>query len=330
MSNDFQIKPYEVPGSLTQLVETINNVDLAIFGSTDKMNMIMTRGVEEKIGDFKAITPAHVDKMVEQMPEINRATSAFGRTQSAYMNYLMTVSAYTPVRNARQLLAEIERRRQAVKENIFKIKHQMIELKTKEQDYNDMLEEYLNLEKSNDLKGMDKLKYKIMDLAVSIQELEANIADTNLYLEGAMKTIYQHQQKYDEIVKNNHLENWDEVDFEKEEARYHVTTAFSQALEDTCSRGGMIEKGDLIYMRQIGIHPIVATMELNKHMQKVSQLIDGNEKLGITYDCHDEMVAFLLEMADKYADSCLKVLKQKGIEASWFDEDSSFKTRNKQ
>ena len=79
----------------------------------------------------------------------------------------------------------------------------------------------------------------------------------------------------------------------------------------------------------VGIHPIVATMELNKHMQKVSQLIDGNEKLGVTYDCHDEMVAFLLEMADKYADSCLKVLKQKGMEASWFDEDSSFKTRNK-
>ncbi len=82
-------------------------------------------------------------------------------------------------------------------------------------------------------------------------------------------------------------------------------------------------------MRQIGIHPIVATMELQKHMKKVSDLVNGDERLGLTNDHCEIMISFLNEMADKYATSCQKLLKNKGLEDGYVDSTSSFQDRNK-
>ncbi len=359
---------YLPTSSLDKIEEDLISTDLSLFGSTEAMNKIITRASSEKIAELKILNKNQLATMAEDMKEIDRATTSFGRTQSSYMNYLMTVSAYTPVRNARQILAEIENRRQALKENIFKQKKEILEMKKKQTDL-DLISEELQLvsekidqytsyleytfnqapegpKKIFDLvdttltlgkiqerilelkKRYNDLVFQIATLRIEIQETQSKLVDGRLYIEGALKTVYQHQQKYKEIVDKFNLKNWDEVDFEKEEARYHVTTAFAQALEDTCSRGGVVDKGDLIYMRQIGIHPLVATQELQNHMNKITALINGDKRVGSSNDYYEVMEAFFNEMADKYADSALKVLKSKGIE-NWYDEDSSYRDRNK-
>lgn len=340
--------------NLPQLEQFLEDSQILLYGSSDTINSIITRGTHEKMGELKILNQEQLVEIAKNNEEIDRATTALGRSQSSYMNYLMTVSAFTPIRNLHQLLCEIESRRSALRENIFKQKKQVIELKQKEEKFNKLLKEYKDIEdylvtlneedytiklgsvttkeqrKNVILKErFDELKYDIPKLRVEIEEAQANLADSRLYVEGALKTMLQHQKAYNTILKNHNLEGWDELDYEREEARYHVTTAFAQALEDVCSRGGSIDKGDLIYMRQIGIHPIVATMELQKHMKKVSDLVNGDIKLNLTNDHCELMIEFLNEMADKYAGSCKKLLKNKGLEDGYIDDSSTFKDRNK-
>lgn len=339
--------------NLPQLEQFLEDSQILLYGSSDTINGIITRGTHEKMGELKILNQEQLVEIAKNNEEIDRATTALGRSQSSYMNYLMTVSGFTPIRNLHQLLCEIESRRSALRENIFKQKKQVIELKQKEEKFNKLLKEYKDIEdylstldeseytitlgevvtKEKRKKVMlketfDELKYEIPKLRVEIEEAQANLADSRLYVEGALKTMLQHQKAYNAIQKHHNLENWDELDYEKEEARYHVTTAFAQALEDVCSRGGTIDKGDLIYMRQIGIHPLVATMELQKHMNKVTELINGDVKFGLTNDHCEMMIDFLNEMADKYADSCQKLLKNKGLVDGYIDPSSAFQDRN--
>lgn len=340
--------------NLPQLEQFLEDSQILLYGSSDTINSIITRGTHEKMGELKILNQEQLVEIAKNNEEIDRATTALGRSQSSYMNYLMTMSAFTPIRNLHQLLAEIESRRSALRENIFKQKKQVIELKEKEEAFNTLLKEYKEIEdylnsifeseythtigevmtkekrKKVQLKErFDKLKYQIPKLRVEIEEMQAALADSRLYVEGALKTMLQHQKAYNAIMEHHNLQGWDELDYEREEARYHVTTAFAQALEDTCSRGGTIEKGDLIYMRQIGIHPIVATMELRKHMQQVEKAIQDDLRIGAVQDHCELMISFLNEMADKYSGSCQKLLKNKGLVDSYYDEASSFKDRNK-
>ena len=115
-------KKYVANNTLATIENELEKNTLSIFGSSNVMDRIITRGAEEKIAELKILSTNQLAEISENISEINRATTPFGRSQSGYMNYMMTVSAYTPVRNARQILAEIESRRQALKENIFKQK----------------------------------------------------------------------------------------------------------------------------------------------------------------------------------------------------------------
>ena len=119
LKKDLMIKSendrYESPSTLAQLEKVLEESDLSLFGSSDAMHHVITRGATEKMGELKILNKNQLQTMADSMNEIDRATTAYGRTQSSYMDYLMTVSAFTPARNARQILAEIERRRQALK-----------------------------------------------------------------------------------------------------------------------------------------------------------------------------------------------------------------------
>lgn len=64
-------------------------------------------------------------------------------------------------------------------------------------------------------------------------------------------------------------------------------------------------------------------------MKKVNDLVNGDERLGLTNDHCEMMISFLNEMADKYATSCPKLLKNKGLVDGYVDPVSAFQDRNK-
>lgn len=286
------------------------------FSDTSK---IITRATEEVEFKFKTMTPALIEKVASYMPEINRATNAFGKTQSQYMDLVMTVSNHSPYRNLRQILAEVERRRQALKENTIRLKKSMIqEMEVKEQLAN--------------ILQVDENKYKIARLQVKLEELQYGIADSRVYVEGALKTITSYMQAYRDIkTKFNIPDNWDEKDFELAEEEHHIKKAFEQAHADVLATG-RITQGNHEYFRQCGINPQNALADLLTYMkmedERMLELTKKGKSLNDLNIGIDTFVEFLNNMAKKYQGATRRILEHKGINQNGHYDDPLFMDKN--
>lgn len=101
------------------------------------------------------------------------------------------------------------------------------------------------------------------------------------------------------------IKSFDEVDFEAEEERYHVMTAFNQALIAARSRGGTVDEGNHIYFQQIGINGASAQREVRNHLTSEGKMIHENRE-----PTHNMVLGFLNAVAEKY-EGCSKVYAEK-------------------
>jgi len=300
--------------------ESKENV-LAVISSSPEMKSILSRGYisGEEAFQLKTITQEHLAEMAKNMPEIDRATTAFGKHQSQFMNFIMTVSALTPERNMRQILAEIERKREALRENESKIKHQIIEHEEKRFELGKLLDELAETEPDCD--DFIMLQFKIAHLKVDIEKIESDLASARLYYESALKDIYSYQQAYNDISEKYDLANWDEEDFERNEERYHIMKAFEQAFSFALQYG-FIDAGNQEYFKQLGINPLQAQADIMSYVATTQQAIEqfNNANLGI-----ESFHNFLRAMADKYEGCSRAVLEVKGINPKGYYVDVVYK-----
>lgn len=279
------------------------------FTTDNNFVKIITRAADEDLFDFKTIKNTDIAQIATFMTEVNRATNAFGKSQSQFMNHLMTVSNNSPLRNLRQILSEIERKRQALKENTFKLKRDIVKLNQKKE----------RLETISD-------KYEKILLQIDIEELESNITDARLYVEAAIKTILAYEGAYNDIKTKFDIGNWDEKDFELAEEEHHIKKAFEQAHADMIATG-RINQGNHEYFRQVGINPQNALNDLvtyitkeDARMNEMVQLGDNNPNIGI-----QSFITFLNDMAEKYKGCSRKVLEIRGINPDGHYDQSLFK-----
>lgn len=231
------------------------------------------------------------------MVEVDRATLAFGKQQSQYMDRIMTLSSLSPMRNLRQILAEIEKKRQALKEAEIKIRRLIIDHKEKSEQIISVTDEHANAR-----------------LKIDLDEIEGNIASTRLYFEGALKQIYAYQAAYDEIKNTYNLDKWDESDFEKAEERHHIMKAFEQA-SAVFQATGTIDAGNHEYFRQVGVHPMTAQCDLMRYFSAVDAQIKEGAAPDIT-----SFNRFLLDMADRHKGCSQKMVEAKGMLSGAFDK----------
>ena len=235
-----------------------------VDGLIDKENVYMqiaTRGADPEslsLINFRVFDDKKLATIAEKMPEINRATAVFGKKNSQVTGQLMTLAmiSQSPYRRLRQCLAQIERKRGAVKENIFKLRRERVEL-----ERNLLLRETLITQlKNDDLEVTTRMTMEldVESLNIDIEEKAANISDSVLYIEGAFKEIGMYQNAYGEIKESFDIpEKWDEEDFEKMEVEEHVKTAFLHAIRDVSAHGAL-GMGTLEYLEQYGINPVTA------------------------------------------------------------------------
>jgi hypothetical protein len=295
-------------------------IDNILFGSKNNTDKIITRATDESLLLLKTLSSEDIKSIADFMPEVNRATNAFGKTQSQFMNNIMTISSFAVYRNLRQVMSEIERRRQALKENVFKTKRQLIELSKKRKE----------LEKETSSPNFDK--YKIAILQIDIEELISNVADSRLYIEGALKTIMSYQKAYEDMMKANNVPaNWDEKSFEEDEERHHITKAFQQAHADMVSTG-RIGQGNHEYLWQCGINPQSAFNDLTNYIKNENE--QYNKPVGVLSESKepkleiDSFIKFLNDMYVKYKGSSRKILKMKGITQEGFYDETVFHDLN--
>lgn len=272
--------------------------------ATDRFTQIATRSATEKnLAEFHVFTETKLAKIADMMPEINRATRSFGRSKTQTTNRLMTLTMLadaSPYRAIRQCLAQIEKKRGAVKENRFKL-----------------LKDKVNLEKlQSEWQNEDDIFEKQLK-EIEIEQLIANIGDTMLYIEGALKSIASFQSSYFQICKNKNIpEDWDERDMERAEIEHHLRIAFLHAYRDVMAHG-RLGMGTLEYLQQFGVHPQTAQAIVKGYVNATANQLDGTKPTPE----YENLEVFLDGCVNQFKECYKQVLRRIGLDSlyeTWY------------
>jgi hypothetical protein len=255
---------------------------------------------DETIGDICSYLPEHekmLDLIREARPELQRATSLFSKRQSQFMDNVLTVSHPTPIRNLRQILSEIERATQALRETYSKNKLDRIKIQMRLRD----------AEKTD-----DSLKRSLY--LAKAEQIQNRLDGSQSYISGAIRRVANHVEQYQSILREMGVEHFSEIDFEAEEERYHIMTSFSQALTAARSRPNlMIDEGNLGYLFQLGINPGVAQKEVARFLQDEIAMLKANLEGDGPEPSHEMILAFLDDMAEKFKGCSSRYATHRGM-----------------
>ena len=204
-------------------------------------------------------------------------TQNFNKSSSQFKVATLDVVDLTPINAAKHLLAVIQQTRRAIEEASISLRRKELELKRKE----------LELMASE---GLD-----IDALVIDIDELKINILNIEDSGRGAVRKLANALEQYQSILTALGKEHLTELDYEKDQARYHIMTAFNQALTAARSRGGLIDEGNHIYLFQLGINGAVAQKEITALLEAEQEAI--NNELAPD---HQAIVKWLNLLADKF------------------------------
>lgn len=301
------------------LVKQDLNLNEVVEKSDDLMNSlneiisISTRFLEEsnegKVCKFYTFDKDKLNIVAKNMVEINRVCRCFGRKNTQVTNKLMTLTMLndsSPYRILRQCIAQIENRRMALKENIFKILKDKIKL------------EKIKL-KIDKLKLCFEQSMQHDDIALDLQLEQINyyetltgISDSMVYIEGCFKDLASFQDAYNQVKKNNNIpDNWDELSFEEEEARFHTRQAILLAYKDVM-QNGKLNLGTMEYLSQMGIHYHKVLHLIQDYINKCEFVIQTSGMKTKELD-YNQFQKFLDDTADEFKNSYKQVLNKIGI-----------------
>ena len=241
--------------------------------------------IQNSIAGMATMNPNKIQKISERMVEMERANNSLGRSNTQTTNQLMTLTMLTdsPYRRLRQCLAQIERKKEALRSSYFN--HQKLELEIKEWEKEDT--------------ELSRIK---------IAEARANMESSKVYIEGALKEIAIFQDAYEEIRKNNNIPVlWDEEDAELDEIRHHIRQAFRQSHRDMILTGS-ISQGNAEYLEQYGIHLQTARNYIKQYIDQCEGLIA--EK---AYPTIDHLYEFLDKCVETFGEEYIKTMNHIGI-----------------
>lgn len=284
----------------------IRDLTLKVDKLIDKDNVYMqiaTRGADpnaKELMDFKTFDDKKLALVAERMPAINRATQSFGKQNSQATGKLMSLHmiAQSPYRRMKQCLAKIERKRSALKENIFKLRREKVKLDKL------LRKRILLIDKELSIDGDDVILHDldIEDINIKIEKIATGISDSTLYIEGALKEIGMYQEAYEEIRTSfNISEQWDELDMERAEIEEHVKTSFLHAVRDVMMTG-RLNVGTIEYLEQYGVNPNTAYTLVVDYLGTSG----NNTNITTLYD-------FLDRMYDTFKDEYKLAMKRLGI-----------------
>jgi len=241
--------------------------------------------------DYKTITG-----LIEGLNEVNRATKSFGKKDSQTFSKLtsLTMVASSPYGRLKQCLAIIEKKRSALRDNIFILRKQRNRIKK------------LNVNICEEPEGRFQ-DINIESFSLEIEEIQCSIADSTLYIEGAVKELASYQDAYVQIKTSHHIPDaWSESHYEQNEVEEHIRLAFQHAVRDKMMTG-RINVGTQEYLEQFGVLPSVADHYVTEYLNEIQK--------NITKADIDTLYTFLDKVAVKFKDEYKKCIKQIGLDA---------------
>ena len=204
-------------------------------------------------------------------------TENFNKSSSQFKVATLDVVDLTPINSAKHLLAVVQRTRQAIEEASITLRRKQVELRRKE----------LELMASE---GTDT-----DELVIDIDELKMQIDNIEASGRGAVRRLANALDQYQAILDALGKDHLTELDYENDQARYHIMTAFNQALTAARARGGLIDEGNHIYLFQLGINGALAQAEVTALLEAEQEALNN----GMT-PTHEGIVKWLNLVADKF------------------------------
>jgi hypothetical protein len=275
-------------------------------------------GDAKSLIEFDTLTDNHIETIAENMPAINRATKFFGRKNSQVTGRLMslTMMASSPYRRLHQCLAKIEKKRSALKTNIFRLRKQKLQLDKLLSEKKYIQSEIDNI--SKEYRHTDKSKYenqqkcfRIDEIDIEVEEIVSGISDSNIYIEGALKEIGSYQEAYESMMKAHNIdENWSEEDFENAEIEEHIKMALLHTLRDMMM-SGRLNVSTHEYLEQFGIHPFTAVKVTQAYLAGCDKMAQDNKLPTI-----QSLYAFLDDVFIKFKDNYKEVINRIGLDSA--------------
>ena len=278
-------------------------VDVAEAARGKSITEVFNSSNLAEVKSFGGLTLAENAQRVETaLAKVSETERIWNRSHSQWTWRHINLSYAAPMKNLRQVSAEVSRKREALEEAKWNYMRNEIKLKQKE--------ERLAKEK-------DPLKAQLIEL--DIAQLKSGMANGMKYVEGAMKDVLTLSNLYEDL-KESHYKDYNEEDFEKEEAKSHLKRSLVQCLRDV-RQGGRITKGEQEYLEQIGVNPGKIHRDMIAYLEHEAQINDYTVR---------PMYEFLDTMADTLIDQ-LKVdevrMELQGLR-NHYDEDALFLPKN--
>jgi BMFP domain-containing protein YqiC len=252
-----------------------------------RFNPIITRAGDINALTFKVMDEKALQEINDWMPVVNQKVRAFQKQNSQTTSSLMTLNMIDsgPYRVLRQILAQVEKKRGALKENIYNLEKKKIE--------------YQEYETRGTLPPLEDLEMK---------KMACDIIDAQGHIEASLKEIGALKRRYEEICKNKGIsEDWSEVDFEEAEIEHHIKSIFRNALRDRLQ--GSHNMGTMEYMHQFGINSITAYAFVDDYIRQVKQAMGNNNVPSI-----DTEYEFLDKMYDIFKNEYKKAAQRIGLD----------------
>ena len=301
---------------MNKFIENIN--DNNILSENTLMGIFSKVGYRDDPLSLVSIHETELSTIHDRMKDINISSEGFGKTNSQFEKSFFTLTHQTPYRNLKQILAEINKIRGNLKGTDTKLRKDVIRLaKLKEK-----------IKNCSD-------KYKKALLQIELEDKQSNLADSRLFVEGAIKELYHLQQLFEEIKANHGIKDLDEIDVEEAEEEYHIKRGFEQAYQNMNDNSVSMGLAEQEYLLQNGINPVQAKLDIvariNEVQQEAQYRLNQNDNSRITMDGHYK---WLDDMVEKYKGCSKDVMKRKGIDSTFspeicFKNDDKLKLENK-
>ena len=237
----------------------------------------------------QACTPQiakQVTHALQKLTELEYCEEIHNRSHTQFTWRHFVLNHKEPHRNLRQITAELSRKKQALVENLYKLKQKQVRIKIKERDY--------KLEK-------DVLQQEL--LQVNIDKMKAMASISKHYLEGAVKDVLYLAKQYEDLRDFVDLD--DEKSLEEYEVKYWLKRLTAQSLRDIHSKGSIFP-GNAEALEDIGINPRVFEKLLMSHLDNESK----SEEIS-----SNTLEQFLNTVADKYSLEVLDSIKIRGLKS---------------